>query len=286
MQILHTAPKTQEKLYFIHQELTLDRSFKERNQKEQLLTIALNMGESQQIIIDEVSYEFPAFSIIPLLANQVFEFEKPVQVTVWQYTRDFYCIIEGYHEISCIGLLFFGFTGNLFLKLDTHHLQKMKNMQQMFIEELNIKDNIQTDMLQILIKSLIVILTRLAKDQYLHVQIEEDDKFDTIRQFNVLVDRHYKKEHQVQYYAGMLNKSPKTLANIFAHYNYMSPSLSIQSRIIMEAKRLFYYSKKSAKEIAYELGYTDAANFSRVFKNATNQSPSDFRKSLMLADIE
>lgn len=285
MQIIHTAPKTNAKLFFIHQEASLNQDFKERNQKNNLLTIALNTGESQRVIINDMPHEFPGFSIIPLFANQAFEFEKPQQVTVWQYTRDFYCIIEGYHEISCIGLLFFGFNGPLFLKLDDHHREKLRILQQMFIEELNITDKIQTDMLQILLKSLIVITTRLAKEQYIHTKVHDDDKFDIIRQFNILVERHYKKEHQVQYYASLLNKSPKTLANIFAQYNYRSPSLIIQDQIIIEAKRLFYYSKKSAKEVAHDLGYTDAANFSRVFKNSTNQSPSDFRKNRLAMEI-
>lgn len=279
MELVHTAPKTNAKLYFIHQESSPDQRCKERNQKDNLLTIAMNMGESQQIVINDIPYEFPAFSIVPLFVNQAFEFEKPEQTTILQYTRDFYCIIEGYHEISCIGLLFFGFNGILFLKLDDHHREKLRIMQQMFIEELNITDKIQTDMLQILLKSLIVMTTRLAKEQYIYAKVYDDDKFDMIRQFTILAERHYKKEHQVQYYAGLLNKSPKTLANIFAHYNYRSPSQIIQDQIITEAKRLLYYSKKSVKEVAHDLGYTDAANFSRVFKNSTSQSPAGFRKN-------
>jgi len=54
----------------------------------------------------------------------------------------------------------------------------------------------------------------------------------------------------------------------------------IQERIIQEAKRLFYYTEKSAKEIALELGFEDAGHFSRFFKNQTELSPSDFKRSL------
>ena len=97
--------------------------------------------------------------------------------------------------------------------------------------------------------------------------------------FNVLVDKHYKTDHKVQFYAELLNKSPKTLTNLFVRYHYRSPSQIIHDRVISEAKRLFYYSDKSAKEIAYELGFTEAAHFSRFFKNMTNQNTSDFRKN-------
>jgi AraC family transcriptional activator of pobA len=85
-------------------------------------------------------------------------------------------------------------------------------------------------------------------------------------------------------YAGLLNRSPKTLANLLAQYNHRSPSQIIQNRIINEAKRLFYYTDRSAKEIAYELGFVEPAHFSRFFKNAANQSSSDFKKNHLLVD--
>jgi len=283
MLLEHIVPKTNGRLVFLHQEMVLDHGFKVKTEKEQLLTIALNIGEQQQININGLNYEFPSGSIVPLVSNEVFKFEKPEQVTAWQYNKDFYCLIEANYEISCIGLLFFGFNGNMFLHLDEAHLTRLETLKQMFVEEFSNKDNIQSDMLQMLLKQLIIITTRLAKEQYISEKIYEEDKFDLIRQYNVLVDKHYKKEHQVQFYAGLLNKSPKTISNLFALYNYKSPSLIIHDRIISEAKRLLYYTDKSAKEIAFELGFGDAAHFSRFFKNYTSQSTSDFRRAEELA---
>ena len=50
----------------------------------------------------------------------------------------------------------------------------------------------------------------------------------------------------------------------------------------LEARRLFYYTDKSAKEVYTELGFEDAAHFSRFFKKHTNLSPSEFKKSILL----
>jgi AraC-like DNA-binding protein len=83
----------------------------------------------------------------------------------------------------------------------------------------------------------------------------------------------------VQYYAGRLNKSAKTLANIFLLYNEKTPIQMIHTRIIIEAKRLLYYSNKSIKQITYELGFEDPAYFTNFFKRNTTQSPVEFRKS-------
>lgn len=279
MLLAHTVPKTNGKLVFIHQEKVLESVFREKTDKHQFFTIALNTGDAQQMVINGIVYDFPSQHMVPLVSGEVFSFEKPEEITAWQYNRDFYCLIDAHHEISCIGVLFFGFSGNIFLKLDHTNSEKLSHLRQMFIDEFATRDTIQTDMLQMLLKQLVIITTRLAKDQYISEKIFEDEKFDLIRQYNLHVDKHYKKEHQVQFYASALNRSPKTLANLFAQYNYRSPSLIIHDRIISEAKRLFYYTEKSAKEIAFELGFNEAAHFSRFFKNATGQNTSNFRKN-------
>lgn len=282
MHLTHTSHKTKGMLFFIHQEASEISSFREKIEADDFLTIALNLGESQQVIINGIAHIFPQFSIVPLVANQVFKFEHAAQITLWHYSRDFYCLVDNYFELSCLGLLFSGFNGNLFLKLDEQYIKKLELLLQMFIEEFKNTDTIQTDMLQTLLKHLIIITTRLAKEQYLSGRVYEEEKFDLIRQFNLLVEYHYRKEHQVQFYAGLLNKSPKTLTNLFAHFNYSTPSEIIQGRVITEAKRLFLYTTMSSKEIAYELGFSDAGHFSRFFKNATKQNPSELRKSAAL----
>ena len=93
---------------------------------------------------------------------------------------------------------------------------------------------------------------------------------------------YFKQQHQVQYYAGLLNKSPKTISNIFTLYSKKTPLQVIQERIVVEARRLFLYTDKSVKEIADFLGFENAAHFSKFFKKCTSQNPSDFKKTIQL----
>lgn len=241
-------------------------------------TIALNRGPDQEIYIDNISYTFPSWSLLPLFSNQSFSFENPRQITAWQYNRDFYCIVDHDNEVSCAGFLFFGSYGNLFIKLDESNQTKLEILRKVFLEEFETTDSTQTEMLKMLLKRLIIIATRLAKEQYVKEQPVESDKFDIVRKYNLLVDRNFKTQHQVQFYANQLSKSPKTLSNLFARYHHQLPLQIIHDRIISEAKRLFLYTDKSAKEIAYELGFEDAAHFSRFFKNVTGQNISEYKK--------
>ena len=74
------------------------------------------------------------------------------------------------------------------------------------------------------------------------------------------------KKKQVQEYADLLNRSPKTLSNLFAAYGLPSPLRVIHERTGAEAQRLLLHTSKSAKEIAALLGFEDTAAFSRFSK--------------------
>jgi len=255
----------------------LDRFFFQRDRQDKFLTIAWNRGAAQQITIDGVGYEFPQQSIIPLVVSQSFSFEKPEQIVAWQFNRNFYCVVDHDREVSCVGFIFYGSSGNMFINLDETHQKKIDSLIDVFADEFGTADNIQLDMLQMLLKRLIIIVTRLAKQQFIPANTVSDDKLDIIRSYNLLVENHYRKQHTVAFYAGQLYRSSKTLSNLFALYGHQSPLAIIRERLLLEAKRLLMYTDKSAKEIAYELGYEDAAYFSGNFKKQTGYSPTDFR---------
>jgi AraC-like DNA-binding protein len=197
----------------------------------------------------------------------------------WQFNRDFYCIVNHDKEVSCVGFLFYGSAQRMFIKLDERDQTKMDILLKIFDDEFETSDHIQGEMMQVMLKRLIIINTRLAREQYITAKELTGDKLDIIRKYNFLVETHYRKNHQVKFYAEMLNKSPKTLSNLFALYNHKSPLLVIQERIVLEAKRLLFYTEKSSKEIAYYLGFEDANNFSKFFKKHTALSPTDFKKA-------
>jgi AraC family transcriptional regulator, transcriptional activator of pobA len=283
MKLEYKNSKTIGECRLIFEELTFDRQFYGKDRKDKLLTIAWNNGESQTVSIDGIRYEFPHNSLLCLMVNQTFSFAEATGIVAWQFNREFYCIMDHDKEVSCVGFLFYGAKQIMFTTLTKENSHKIDLLQQMFIEEFATVDNIQEDMLRMLLKRLIIIATRLAKQQFLPVKDLPDQKLDIIRQFNLLVENHYKKEHSVKFYADQVNRSPKTLSNLFALYNNKSPIAVIQERIVLEAKRLLLYTDKSAKEIAYDLGFDDAAYFSSFFKKNTEVSPSDFRSTGLTA---
>ena len=137
---------------------------------------------------------------------------------------------------------------------------------------------IPVDILQMLLKRLIIICTRSAKEQLILKNLD-NEQIDVVRKFNVLVDMHYKTKRKVSDYAVLLFKSPKTLSNLFAVCIQKSSQQIILERLAFEAKRLIQFSNMQNQEIAYELGFNDPAHFSRFFKKMTNYSPTQYRES-------
>ncbi|MBB6128412.1 helix-turn-helix domain-containing protein [Mucilaginibacter lappiensis] len=261
-----------------HNEPQLDRLFYTRDYDYKYFTIAWNRGNKQTVTIDGTAYDFMPNTVLPLMFNQSFYFEYPGDVVAWQFNREFYCIVDHDTEVSCVGFLF-GMNDNVFIDLDPDTQRKLKVLLDVFIEELNTRDGIQTELLMMLLKRLIIMITKLARASSFPDVKLNDDRFHILRKFNLLVEMNFREQHSVSYYAGRLNKSPKTLSNLFALYNHKTPIQIIQERILIEAKRLLFYTDKSAKQITYELGFDDAAYFSNFFKKHTTLSPSEFRNS-------
>lgn len=242
------------------------------------LTIVWNRGQRQKLSADTDSISLGNSEIVVFTANQTFNLQRPEDVVIWQFNRDFYCIIDHDHEVSCAGLLFYGKKGIPLIKLSADGQRKLDLLFNVFLDEFGEEDdNLKTEMLRLLLKRLIVKLTRWYKEQYALIQLDEQS-MDVVRQFNLLVEDHFRKYHQVQDYADLIHKSSKTISNLFSKYSEKSPLQIIHERILLEAKRLLLYTDKTTKEIAYEIGFQDIPNFSRFFKKNTQLAPSKYRE--------
>ena len=242
MKLTLTDPNAGSYLLVLYDESYFERLFYSHDNNNRYFTIAWNRGDRQIVIIDGEAFEFLPQTVLPLMFNQSFLFESTKDIVVWQFNREFYCIIDHDAEVSCVGFLF-GLGNNMFINLDGDAQRKISLIFDMFVLEMNMADSFQNDMLVMLLRRLIIVITKLAKSGFVTSVERKNDRFDIIRKFNLLVEGHFQSEHLVSFYAGKLNKSPKTLANIFSLYNYSSPIKIIHERIIIEAKRLFLLKK-------------------------------------------
>lgn len=258
--------------------LTDQKERLERTNRDDYFKILWNRGEDTTIKLDSRTLTLGRDSLIcltPLQEPDLSALNSNYYLLL--FNREFYCIHENDHEVSCEGLLFWGSSELPLLQLNDEEIPKFETLFQVFIDELGTRDKIQGEMLRMLLKRLIIKSTRLARKQHFPDDMGSHHT-DLIRQFNILVEQHYKEHHQVNTYAEMLHKSPKTLSNVFASAGHRTPLEVIHQRIALEGKRQLLNTDKIAKQIAYDLGFQDQSHFSRFFKKETGMPPSKYRK--------
>lgn len=102
-------------------------------------------------------------------------------------------------------------------------------------------------------------------------------RYRIANRFKQLIRNNYKDIKQVQEYAALLAITPLHLNEVVKEITGFPASYWIQQEIILEAKRLLYYTTLDVKQVAYELGYEDHAYFSRFFKKNTGITALAFR---------
>lgn len=96
--------------------------------------------------------------------------------------------------------------------------------------------------------------------------------------FQDLLDGEYARLHTVDAYARALAVTAPHLSRVCRQARGRSASALIRDRQMLEARRLLAYTQIRVAEIAYKLGYSDPAYFSRVFAAHTGLSPRAFRQ--------
>ncbi|MDR6488994.1 AraC-like DNA-binding protein [Chryseobacterium vietnamense] len=216
------------------------------------------------------------------LTNQHLSIQKGKDESILLfYNRDFYCIQIHDKEVACDGLLFHNIFEIPFVELDDLETSLIKSLFQNIQDELEEKDSSAEEMIRTYVKQIIIRATRKWKKQNLDndtIRIPGSE-LDIFRDFSRHLEIHFREKHNVADYAELLHMAPKTLTHKFKNLNLDSPNQFIINRILLEAKRLLFYTDKPVKEIAYDLGYEDPAYFNRLFTNKTGSTPINFKKN-------
>lgn len=255
--------------------------FKEKN----LYKILWNRSGTVEIGVDDYRLELKENEVIFCTPLNIMEVPIDNEALLsFVFNKQFFCIQSNDDQVSCNGFLFFGSAQPQVITLSESEEEAFKLIHRLFVHDLAVKDHLQGEMLRSLLKRLLISSTRIL-EQNLPGDVLPKPQLDTIRNYNILVEKHFKEYHQVKDYATLLHKSPKTLSNLFSKHIEKSPLSIINERIILEAKRLILYSDKSNEEIAQELGYKDAGHFSKFFKKHVGNSPTNFKKIKLLTPV-
>lgn len=250
------------------------------SKKSELSLLWFQSGQNQ-LTIDTVPYSMKQHDIISLTEFHQLEVKQISKAILIRWNRPFYCIVDHDSEVSCKGILYYGASSVPIISPSEEEQERLNMVLNMFLIEMTSEDNLQLEMLQMMLKRVLILCARIYKRQT-HSYQDSKLNVDIIRTYNYLVEQHFKTKHTVNEYADLLNKSPKTLSNLFKKNGVITPLQFIQNRIMLEARRLLAHADKSISEIGYELGFSDVQGFSRFFKTKEGCSPQNFREKEIL----
>lgn len=248
---------------------------------ETLLLLWFTEGENE-LIIDGKTYHFNANEIVCLTQFHQLNVHRINEVKLMRFNRPFFCIIDHDSEVGCKGVLYYGAAQLPILFPDEMELEILETAWKMSALEFEMKDDLQLEMLQMMLKRTLILCTRIYNKQGSNQDKTHPinpKQSDLLREFNYLVEVHFRSKHTVADYAELLFKSPKTLSNTFKKLGLKSPIQLIQERLLLEARRLLSYTENDISLISDELGFNDIQSFSRFFKNQESCSPTEYRLS-------
>lgn len=103
---------------------------------------------------------------------------------------------------------------------------------------------------------------------------------ELLAQFLELLEKNFRTERSVNFYADHLFVSPKHLSAVLKEVSGQTASEWIDHRVIIEAKLLLRSTGMTIQEVSTTLNFANQSFFGKYFKHLTGLSPRDYRTGL------
>ncbi|MGZ5189376.1 MAG: helix-turn-helix domain-containing protein [Flavisolibacter sp.] len=100
-----------------------------------------------------------------------------------------------------------------------------------------------------------------------------------LKKFIQLVNNYYLEKRTIEEYADLLYITPNHLSQSIKAATGKNALVFINERIVTEAKSLILYTDFDMAQIAWQLNFSDPANFGKFFKRHVGTTPLEFRKA-------
>ncbi|GAB4037423.1 AraC family transcriptional regulator [Spirosoma jeollabukense] len=166
-----------------------------------------------------------------------------------------------------------------------HELQ-LTEADILFVEDMMAKINVeyqhpsewQQRMLAAYLAVLLTYLSRLYTEQFTGNETSADKLL--LKDFQAKINEYFHELHEVGDYASLLHISAGHLSEVVKLQSGKPAIKHIHERLVLEARRLLFHTNNSLKEIAFELGFSEASYFNRFFKRETGVTPADYRHNI------
>lgn len=215
------------------------------------------------------------FCVKPRQAHR-FPLDPGMEGFVFSFTDDFFNLGEHEFDISVQSSLYQLFSECRPLPVEQDIEEEITHLSLKIMKEYENQYAFRTLLIKRYFRIFLILLSRQLEELVEHIGQTREEEL--VKRFMELLDKNYKENKMVAAYAGQLLVTPNYLNRIVKKITGYAAGHHIRQRVVLEAKRMAFYSSSGMKEIAYELGFLDSAHFSRFFKSFAGSNFTDFKK--------
>lgn len=204
------------------------------------------------------------------------EAAHPMTGIVFSFTREF-LLTDGNDFLKNLPIIQNTYNGHE-LQLDEKDLAFVEDILEKVYAEYHTTNEWQQTMLVSYVKVLLIYLSRLYTAQFSGTDSAPNRQ--VLKKYLSHIESAYTHMHEVAAYAQLMNISAGHLSEVVKEQSGKPAIVHIHERIMLEARRLLFHTDQSIKEVAFNLGFEDAAYFNRFFKRLAGQTPVQYRTTI------
>lgn len=250
--------------------------FVEESHKQDFYSILFLDSCHGEIEIDNHKIYFNCPKVVIIQPNSISKINLHPEATgrIVSFTETFFSL--RYNNNALHDFSFFENDCKPYMALTTFQKEHLNTFFELFEYEYNAILKDKNKVLRSYLNILLVQLERIynpEKNSRVH-----NSKNEKIKEFEKLVEQHFKENKMPSFYAKKLHVTPNYLNKICNSEVGKTAGDIIRKRVIIEAQRLLHYTNLSINEIGHDLGFENTSYFVTFFKKQTQVTPEQFRK--------
>lgn len=121
-------------------------------------------SNNNHLKIDSIDYTLNINDIISVTEFHKIEIKKINGLKLLRFNKPFYCVLDHDSEVGCKGVLYYGASKLPIIKIPNEDIEILETVWKVLYMELKSTDSLKLEMLQMMLKRILILCTRIYKN--------------------------------------------------------------------------------------------------------------------------